>query len=205
VTTLRTVEIRPPSARREGWAVARAAFFVVYASALVVSAQTYDPAQSGAAAPPPSPFERRFQDLDSTDQRLFRAAQEGVAEAERLRSQTGRWPTVEALAAAGVPPFAPDPLDRARTTWRSVQTGVKADYVGTPDAASGRESFFIVIAEPDPGTPNDPMAQADETHHRLIDGTMIHVTYWTGPPLADLSEAFSLLPPERYKQVLSGR
>jgi hypothetical protein len=33
---------------------------------------------------------------------------------------------------------------------------------------------------------------------------LIHVHVWTGPPLADTSEAFGLLPPERgYRQVVS--
>jgi hypothetical protein len=45
----------------------------------------------------------------------------------------------------------------------------------------------------------------DETHHRLGDGTMIHATFWMGPPPASTSEAFSLLPAERgYRQVLVG-
>jgi hypothetical protein len=188
--------------------VARALFHIAYWSALVVSAQTYVPpgaAGATAPAPEPSPFERRFQDLPPEGQRLFRSLQEGVVEAERVRSATGRWPTAEALAQKGVPPFAPDPIDRARYAWLSVQTGAKVDYIGTPAAGSGREAFFAVIVEPEPGAPPDPLAKVDEIHHRLDDGTMIHVTVWTGPPLADTSEAFALLPPEKgYRQVLAG-
>jgi hypothetical protein len=135
---------------------------------------------------------------------MFRAAQEGVLEAERIRSATGRWPTAEALARDGVPPFAPDPIDGAGFVWQSVAGGIKADYVGTPRADSGRDAFIVILTEPDPGTPIDPQAQVDETHHRLLDGTMIHVTYWMGPPISDLSEPFSLLPPERWKQVFGG-
>jgi hypothetical protein len=194
----------PPSARAETWAVARAAFHIVYWSALVVSAQAYAPAQ-GSAAAPPSPFERRFQDLPFADQRTYRALAEGVVEAERIRSSTGRWPRAEELARLGIPPFAPDPLDRAGYVWTSVSGGAKADYLGTPAAGSGRESFFAVVVEPDPGTPNDPLAQVDEIHHRLGDGTMIHVTVWTGPPLGGVTEPFSLLPPEKgYRQVIAG-
>ncbi len=188
--------------------MARALFHIAYWSALVVSAQTYVSPRLGAAAAPtaePSPFERRFQDLPPADQRLFRALQEGVAEAERARSGTGRWPSVEALAGQGVPPFAADPLDRAHYAWQSVRTGTKVDYIGTPAAGSGREAMFAVIVEPDPGTVPDPLASADEIHHRLGDGTMIHVTIWTGPPLVDAREAFGMLPPEKgYRQVLAG-
>lgn len=192
--------------------MARALFHVAYWSVLVVSAQTYaSPWQTatpapGVAATQPSPFERRFQDLPPDDQRLFRALQEGVVEAERSRGATGRWPSVETLARKGVPPFAPDPIDRAGYTWKSVQTGLKVDYIGEPRAGSGREAFFAVIVEPDPGDPVDPQAVVDEIHHRLDDGRMIHVTLWTGPPLADAGEAFALLPPEKgYRQVLSSR
>ena len=202
---IRTREVRPPSARAETWAVARVLFHIAYWSTLAVSAEAHDAKQPRVAAALSSPFERSFQDLAPADQRLFRAAQEGVLEAERLRSATGRWPAVEALARAGVPPFAADPIDRAGYAWQRVQTGPKVDYIGVPRAGSGREAFYIVLVEPDPGTPNDPLAPVDETHHRLGDGTMIHVTYWMGPPLADTSEAFSLLPPELgFRQVLVG-
>jgi hypothetical protein len=203
--------------------VARAVFHILYWTALVISAETYAQRGAGAASAPTSegsatsslvagtassasPFERRFQDLPSADQRLFRALQEGVVEAERVRSTAGRWPGVEDLARAGVPPFARDPLDTAGFSWLFVQTGLKVDYVGTPRPGSGREAFFAVIVEPDPGDPVDPLAPVDEIHHRLGDGRMIHVTVWTGPPLADTGEAFSLLPPERgYRQVVAGR
>ena len=204
----RTHLITPPSARVESWAVARALFHIAYWSALLVSAQTYVPPWRADAAPvrrEPSPFERRFQDLPPADQRIFRSLQEGVAEAERVRSATGRWPSVDTLATKGVPPFAPDPIDRARYAWLGVQTGTRVDYIGTPAVGSGREAFFAVIVEPEPGTAPDPLVSVDEVHHRLDDGTMIHVTLWMGPPLADTSEAFALLPPERgYRQVLSG-
>src|SRR5262245_13511915 len=116
---IRTREIRPPSARAETWMVARAAFHVVLWSALVVSAQTFDP--TGATKDSaPSPFERRFAELDPDDQRVFRAVQEGITEAERQRASTGRWPSAADLAREGVPPFAPDPIDRAGYAWTFV-------------------------------------------------------------------------------------
>ena len=203
---VRTHEVRPPSARAETWAVARVLFHIAYWSTLAISAEAHGSKQQpGVAAALSSPFERSFQDLAPADQRLFRAAQEGVLEAERVRSATGRWPGVEALGREGVPPFAPDPIDGAGYAWQRVQTGPKIDYIGVPRAGAGREAFYIVLVEPDPGTPNDPFAAVDETHHRLGDGTMIHVTFWMGPPLSDTSEAFSLLPPERgFRQVLVG-
>jgi hypothetical protein len=185
--------------------VVRALFHVAYASALVLSAETYTARAPGAApASLATPFERRFQDLASEDQRIFRSIQEGVVEAERVRSSSGRWPSADALARAGVPPFAPDPLDRARYAWQSVDAPQKASYLGVPAAGSGRACFFALIVEPDPGTPADPLAREDEIHHRLGDGTMIHVTVWMGPPLPDPRDALATLPVERgYRQVVS--
>lgn len=199
----RVHEIRPPSARAESWMVARAAFHIIFWSALFVSAQTHDPARAAAAAP--SPFERRFADLAPADQRLYRAAQEGIAEAERRRSATGRWPTPEDLARDAVPPFAADPIDHAGYTWTMRQTGTATNYVGTPAPASQREAFIILLVEPDPGTAPDPAAQVDEVHHRLTDGTMIHATVWMGPPLAARDAVTVLAPDQGYKQVLGAR
>ena len=205
--TFRTQEIRPPSARAESWAVARAVFHILYWSALLVSAQTYDPrrlADGGAIGSAPSPFERRFQDLDAAEQRLFRGVQEGLAEAERRRAATGRWPSAEELARAGVAPFTADPIDRARYAWSFAQTGTAVNYVGTPAPDAGREAFVLLVTEPDPGTPQDPLAVEDEVHHRLADGTMIHATVWTGPPLGPRAGAVSMLAPDQgYRQILA--
>lgn len=185
--------------------VARAAFHIVFWSALVVSAETHDAGQA-ASASAPSPFERRLTELAPEDQRLYRAIREGVLEAERRRSATGRWPSAADLAREGVPPFAPDPIDRARFTWAFARTGTAVNYVGTPSAGAARESFIVIVAEPDPGTAPDPNAQIDEVHHRLADGSMIHVTIWMGPPVDPSSRAVSVLAPDQgYKQILGGR
>lgn len=203
----RTFDVRPPSARRETWMVARAAFHIVYWSALVVSAQTHDPARPAAAliSDTPSPFERRMTDLAPGDQRLYRAVREGIVEAERRRSSTGRWPSAADLAREGVPPFAVDPIDHAGYTWSFVQTGAAVNYVGTPSASSKREAFIAILAEPDPGTAIDPNAQVDEVHHRLAGGMMIHATVWMGPPLAPGRALTVLAPDQGYKQIFGGR
>jgi hypothetical protein len=204
---LHLVTVTSPSARRETWAVARAVFHLVYWSALLVSAQTYrapNASDAGAALAAPSPFERPFQDLPSADQRLFRSVQEGLVEAERARASTGRWPDVDALARAYVRPFAPDPIDRGGYTWRLARRGLAVDYVGTPTAGSGREGIFVVILEPEPNAPDDPLLQPDETHHRLTGGPMIHASIWMGPPLVDAASAFAEVLPERgYRQIVA--
>ena len=41
-------------------------------------------------------------------------------------------------------------------------------------------AWVLVILEPEPGAPADP-APNDETHHRLPDGTTLHVSIWSMP------------------------
>ena len=198
----RTVEIASPSPHRETRQVARAAFFLLYASAILISG-----AQAGVGSvttAPSSPFESRFADLDAPDQRLYRAIREGMTEAEARREATSRWPSVEVLAQEGIPPFAADPLDRAHYRWTMVKSATVIDYLGTPDPASGRASVAVVVTEPEPGTASDPRAPVDDVHHRLADGTMIHVTIWMGPALGPLAAPLAVLPIEQgWKQILT--
>ena len=203
--TYRTREITSPSARRETAYVARVAFHVLLWSAFVISVQVQAAKGGLDGAGQASPFERRFQDLDSADQRLFRAIQEGIHEAEVTRSARREWPSVEALAQQGIPPFAPDPIDRARYTWASPRSGNLINYIGTPAPESGRESFVVIIIEPEPGVPVDPKQQVDEVHHRLGDGTMIHVTVWMGPGLRQNREPVAFVAPDQgWRQVMVG-
>lgn len=198
----RTVQIHSPSAARETSMVARALFFLLYGSALVLSAEIRGGGSAEAA--PSSIFERRFQDLDAADQRLYRALREGMIEAESRRSAKGAWPGVASLAQEGIPPFAADPLDHARYTWTARIGATVSNYIGTPAADSGRKALVVVITEPEPGTPSDPLAPVDEVHHRLADGAMIHVTVWMGPPLAEANAPLSVLPIEQgYQQILA--
>jgi len=125
------------------------------------------------------PWQTLFRDLPGPTQRNYRAMEEGMGEAERVRLSTKAWPEVSALAADGVPPFAPDPIDKARYAWRYAREGDVVNYRGTPQDPSAPE-LMVVIQEPAPGT-IDMAAEArivDETHHLLPDGTLLHVTFW---------------------------
>ncbi len=203
--THRTVQIHALSARREALAVGRAIFFLLYASAFVLSAELRA-APAGSEPLVLSSFERRFHDLDAEGQRIFRVLREGVSEAESRRDRRGAWPSVEELASEGIPPFAPDPLDRARYSWVRRTSDAVINYVGTPAPGTGREAVVVLITEPEPGTPIDPLAPVDEVHHRLADGAMLHVSVWMGPPLdADgAREAMRVLPLEKgFKQIVT--
>lgn len=183
----------------------RAAFHILLWSAFLISVQVHAARGSLEKVGQASPFERRFQELDAADQRIFRALQEGITEAEALRVARREWPSVELLAQQGIPPFAPDPLDKARYTWTILKSKNIVNYAGTPAPESGRASFLVILIEPEPGAPASPQAQVDETHHRLSDGTMIHATLWMGPRLTALREPVAFVVPEQgFRQILVG-
>jgi len=223
---VRSVEIEPPSARAETWNVLRAAALIALATWIYV-ADTTVPAGAGAAATQGAagpaatngaeagaaaasgagvdtrdllPYQRLFRTLDGEDQRLFRELQEGLLEAENVRSSARAWPAPAALAAQGVPPFADLPGRGGRRDYRWLlrQQGPVVNYLGL--AGDARDpSFLLLVLEPDPlapaaglappaaagppgggaGAVGGVLAQAtDEVHHRLADGTLLHVSIW---------------------------
>ena len=125
------------------------------------------------------PYQRLIRDAPAAEQRVFRELQEGLLEAERIRAATGHWPDVSTLAAEGIPPFAPDPTQKIPYKWTSVRQDWVTNYVGVPSDPAA-PAWVLVILEPEPGAPPDP-APNDETHHRLPDGTTLHVSIWNMP------------------------
>ena len=199
--SIRTVEVKPPSALSEGPGVLRIAFFIVIFSLLAVFRQSGAPASEQGDL---LPYQALFKDLPPADQRLFRQLQEGLVEAENLRAQTGRWPTVEALAGDGVPPFAADPLDREGYTWTLFRAGLNVNYVGTPSPTSGRPQFLLEALEPDLSVPQ-PTARVpvDETHHTLSDGTNLHVRIWMRADRRPVTAVAQVPLAEGWTQLLS--
>ena len=62
--------------------------------------------------------------------------------------------------------------------WTRTGEGLFVNYLARPSADVSEAAWLIVIQEPDPQAPPDP-APNDETHRRLPDGTILHVTFWT--------------------------
>jgi hypothetical protein len=176
----RTVEIRPPSVRAETMNVLKASGAVL----VIVAAYLFMPMSSSIVDRRSStvdllPYQKLVSDASPADQRTFRELQEGLLEAERIRSTSGQWPDVAELAREGIPPFAPDPTRKSSYKWTSVRQDWVTNYLGVP-ADSSAPAWVLVILEPAPGEPPDP-APNDETHHRLPDGTTLHVTIWNIP------------------------
>ena len=176
-------EIRPPSVRVETLNVLKVSAAIV----VLVAAYLFRPVMFGgtdvrSVSRPADllPFQSLVRDAASTDQRMFRELQEGLLEAERIRTATGRWPDAAAMAADGIPPFAADPTRKAAAYgWSTLVQGVTVNYVGIPTTATA-PAWLLVIIEPESGAPPDP-APNDETHHRLVDGTTLHVSIWQVP------------------------
>lgn len=185
----RTITVQSPSVWRETGYVARAVLHVAFWSAALMGASlARDAANPQAAAQTVALDEVSFSTLDEPAKRLYRQCADALSEAEDTRSKSGAWPTVAQLAARNLAPFV-DPIDKAGYRWTLLAAGPVIDYLGVPDPASGRPTFLINVVEPEPGTPIDPSAVVDETHHKLRDGTMIHVAIWSVPGAKQLDTA----------------
>jgi hypothetical protein len=122
------------------------------------------------------PYQALVESRSPSDQRMFRELQEGLLEAQVVRSSQGSWPAAEALGEQGVPPFAPDPTRSMRYSWHMERDGNYVNYVGLPQQDG--PAWLLLVQEPEPGVPPD-QAFEDEEHHRLLDGTMLHVSAWS--------------------------
>lgn len=200
----RTVVVKPPSLRDETLAVLRTAGAIAFASYFGLALHRADPASPGSGL---FPFQRLFRDLPSRDQRIFRQMQEGLLEAENVRSTKAPWPAVESLSAQGIPPFAPDPALGTRYVWRRLSDGTITNYLGMPEDLA-RPAFLLFLQEPDPD-PGDvshlQMVTLDEEHHRLGNGTIIHVGFWMREDTGSLSgQVVHSALNEGWKQILVG-
>ena len=177
---MRTVVISPPSVHAETINVLKvAAAIVVVAAAYVFRPAIGAPDVRREVPIGLLPYQRLIREAPAEEQRVFRELREGLLEAERIRAQTGHWPDVTTLAADAIPPFAPDPTRSAEYKWTSVRQDWAINYLGIPSESS-QPAWLLVILEPEPGAPADP-APDDETHHRLPDGTTLHVSIWSMP------------------------
>src|SRR4029453_8868890 len=153
--TIKTVEILPPSVRAETLSVLKAAAAVV----VIVAAYLFRPSFGSAPGAAPTtglfPYQKLVGDVPADQQRTFRELQEGLVEAEGIRSSTGRWPDVGALAEEGIPPFAADPTRKGPSyKWTAIRQDWVINYLGVPSESSA-PAWVLVVLEPEPGVPPD--------------------------------------------------
>jgi hypothetical protein len=141
-----------------------------------------------------TPYQMLVQNLVSPEQLMFGRLQQGVSEAEAVRAQTGRWPEPASFGALpAVLPDGDESLPSPAYTWSRAQVGFVVNYLALPSNDDAAAAWLLRIQEPDPNTPLD-VAPNDEVHHRLPDGTVLHVTVWTHRFGGRLSRAFVLQP-----------
>ena len=177
---MRTVDITPPSVHAETVNVLKTAVAIVVVAAAYVFRPSIGTPEVARETPLGLlPYQKLIREAPAEQQRMFRDLREGLLEAERIRAQTGHWPDVTTLAAEAIPPFAPDPTRSLDYKWTSVRQDWAINYLGLPSDSS-QPAWLLVILEPEPGAPAD-QAPDDETHHRLPDGTTLHVSIWSIP------------------------
>jgi len=199
--TIRRIELgAPPSARTTGGrSVARERVTILALAGLVVTIVAgylvfRSSALGDAAGASLTPFQMLVRDLVGPEQLMFGRLQQAVSEAEALRAQTGRWP--EPAALGGLPALLPtgdESIPSSAYKWTRTQEGFVVNYLAVPLDDDAAAAWLLRIQEPDPNTPLD-VAPNDEVHHRLPDGTVLHVTIWTHRFGGRVSPAFTLQP-----------
>jgi hypothetical protein len=121
------------------------------------------------------PYQTLVETLPAPDQQTFMAIRGALPELEARRAATQRWAEVDELAAAGVEPFA-GTTGGGRYQWSRRQDGAIINYLGLPMDPS-QPAWILEIQEPEPWMPPDP-SPVDNEHHRLPDGTIIHLYTW---------------------------
>lgn len=190
----------PPSARTAGGSpVARERFTILALAGLVVTIVGgyllfRSSAFGDAAGASLMPFQMLVRDLVSPEQLMFSRLQQAVSEAEAVRAQTARWPEPAALGALpALLPTGSESIPSPSYTWTRRQEGVVVNYLALPSDDDAAAAWLLRIQEPDPNAPLD-VAPNDEVHHRLPDGTVLHVTIWTHRFGGRVSPAFVLQP-----------
>ena len=119
------------------------------------------------------PYQALARTLPTQEQQVYAGIRQALASLESERSRLSRWPGVSTLTAAGGPALAPG----TSFSWQQFQERATVNYLGVPaDPAS--PAWLLVIQEPEPNTPPDP-APLDDEHHRLPNGTTLHIYIWT--------------------------
>jgi hypothetical protein len=184
----RTIHVVTPPSRRKETRKVLAVAVVVLTGALGEIALSRSDGPS-ADLPPGATV---FADLSFDEQRAYRELLEGLTEAERLRSDKGRWPTSKELAEQAIPPFARLADGAPSRDWFSLEDGSGLNYLGWPRDPAADRALLLLVIEPGewaaPGT-----VELDEEHHQLAEGDLIHVSVWVksvrgDPPKAVVAE-----------------
>jgi hypothetical protein len=119
---------------------------------------------------PPAPsWQRPVAELSEEQRRFYAGVRAFIRDAERARGSTQHWP--------------------ADAAWALRQHRTSVNYV-REDAGL---RWLVLVIEPDGRSPPENVPEDDE-HHRLSDGTAIHVTVWTQPVSESATEHVTAFP-----------
>jgi hypothetical protein len=154
--------LRGPASRERAGVLGLAALIVVTVAVyLALKASSLGTLGAGTLLP----YQALVATLVSSDQAIFADLQRQMVDVEAMRAAGGAWP--EAAKLANLPAY----------TWTASREGYFVNYLATPAEDVSAAAWLLMIQEPDPQAPPDP-APNDETHHRLPDGTVLHVSIW---------------------------
>jgi hypothetical protein len=119
------------------------------------------------------PYQTLARSLPEADQQIYRALRQAEAAAETARGRTSAWPEPARLASQGLAPFAGSSNGYR---WSRLQQSGIVNYFGEPRDPA-QPAWLLEIQEPEPGTLPDT-APNDDEHHRLPDGTVLHIYIW---------------------------
>ena len=158
---MKTQGIGPASRERFGVLGLAALIVTMVGGYLALRSSAIDGADSGTLLP----YQTLARNLISSDQATFGDLQKTLIEIEGTRVRIGHWPEVPQGAAP------------SSYTWIGSREGLFLNYLAIPSDDASAAAWLLVIQEPDPAAVPDP-AQNDEEHHRLPDGTVLHVSIW---------------------------
>jgi hypothetical protein len=168
-----TSEVRSPGSSatgREKLRIVTLAILVIGGVAGYIALQSDD----GSSTRNMLPYQVLTRTLPIPEQQMYTAIRGALPALEAERARTSRWPEPVLLAANGVAPFSTASADQLE--WQRFQQGATVTYFGSP-ADESLPAWLLMIQEPEPNTPPDP-APLDDEHHRLPDGTTLHIYLW---------------------------
>jgi hypothetical protein len=140
------------------------------------------------------PYQMLVRDLVQADQSVFNQLRQSVLEAESQRAKTGQWPPADAVRTLPIESAGVDGVVPASPfVWRMTQQNIIVNYLGIPAGEGSAPAWLVRVQEPDPIAPIDVVPN-DEVHHRLPDGTVLHVSIWTYRFGSQLKSAFFAKP-----------
>jgi hypothetical protein len=184
----RTTAVGASAGRERSMIIGLAAIVTVAVAAYVgLRSTTGESAGTGTLLP----YQMLVRDLAPSDVPVFETLRQSLLDAEALRSRTGSWP--DATDVASLPASIPSASGSTAIAWTQTRQHLIVNYLGRPTGDTAAAAWLIRIQEPDPAVPQDT-APNDEEHHRLPDGTVLHVSIWTHRFGGQLTETFFAKP-----------